>query len=250
MATTSAKEWQQQGTTRYASESAHRLMQDNGLDQLETVFARASTGHLRHDGRRVAEWHLEDQQGNDHHVFAKTQWGRPRIVPRMSDFTTRRFDQRLPVREWQGLRQLASIGLLVAEPLALFCSRGFDLRSVVVLRAVPGPVSFEDMIRNGFWNRLERPCQDRLLDEIVATLARIHSHGLGWHGAEACHFFPEFKSDQWSVWLIDCEGIHRRYRKRVVRRDHSRLLESVEESGSDGALLKSLKRKLQFHESS
>lgn len=235
----------QDDRTLFAAESVRRLLEHNGLAEIDAVFARGETVRCRHPGRAVYETTLAGDDGGPARVFVKLNWGRRRILPRMTDLKTGQVFQSLPVREWRGLGRLASLGLNVPERLALFRDGLVSFRAAIVVRAVPPSHSLDEMLQNGAWGRLAAEERDSLLDAVVAALGTIHAAGLGWRGTTSRHFFPELdESGRWKLWLIDCEGVHGRATRRTVERDYRKLRRAMRESGADGATLELLERKI------
>lgn len=220
----------------FSTPDACNLLTSNGLGTLGAVFERAMSG-ARHAGRAVAETNVTDASGQDHRLFIKLQWSRPRLLPRLSDVLAGEFDQSLPMREWNGLRALGELGLHVPVPLAVFRESGFTLRSAVVLTAVPPDLSLQELMATSAWQELGPAGRERVLDEAADALGRIHRAGLGWKSAKAKHIYPEVHGESCRVWLIDCEGVHRRYTPRIVRRDRATLLKSLRQSNLEPELL-------------
>jgi len=231
----------------FASDTARRLLERNGLATLDALFAcRDSAEYCRRDGRCVAQAKVRDEQGTERRVFVKLHWGRRRLWPRMNDLQSGQVFQSLPVREWRGIERLAALGLHVPDRLALIQSRRWSLwfRAAVVIAAVPAPRSIDEMLADGSWNAVSAADRAALLDVVVTTLSQIHAAGMGWRGASSRHYFPERRADgTWNVWLIDCEGVHGFARRRTFRRNYERLCRSFRESGADDATLAELRKR-------
>jgi hypothetical protein len=64
-----------------------------------------------------------------------------------------------------------------------------------------------------------------------------------WRSMKAKHFYPErLPSGQWRIWLIDCEGVHRRPSRREYERERLQFLASLAEI-SPALLREFLRRK-------
>lgn len=229
------------GGVQFASESAGRLLRACGLDCAAAAFDRGTGTTLRHRGRSVYSLDLAGAGDTPQRVFVKLNWGRHRLLPRMTDLKTGQMYQSLPVREWNGIERFASIGLNVPERMALFREGRFVYRDAVVVRQVPPEFSVDEMLESGRWYDLPRDRQSSLLRAMVSTMGRIHAAGLGWRGASSRHFYPRWQTDgTWKLWLIDCEGVHRAWSSRIVDRDCNKLWRAMRESGANAQTLAEL----------
>src|SRR5262249_27739782 len=162
-----------------------------------------------HRGRGVWSTWLRDAGGSQGRVFIKMQWGRRRLLPRLTDLKTGQAFQCLPQREWHGLVQFERLGLHVPQRLACFGEGSIHFRAAVVIRAVPPEHSIDDLLRRGLWHQLPAESRAAILDAVVKTVRSIHDSGLEWRSISSKHFFPQQTDDSaWKLWLIDCEGVH------------------------------------------
>lgn len=223
---------------RYESESARLLLRANGLDDIDRLFALADRSLHGHKGRAVSRVELTQPGGNVVSAYVKLNWGRSRMIPRTTDLKTGQAFQNFPFREWQGIAELRSLGLLVPQRLAWLQRGRFWFQEAVVIKSVRPPFSVDDLIREGRWAEFSRDDRQEILQGVVAVMQRIHDAGFGWRGTCTRHFFPEKPSNgAWQFWLIDCEGIHRRLTAKNVTRDYRKLNRALAISGADAATL-------------
>ncbi|GAB4134819.1 MAG: hypothetical protein Tsb009_00300 [Planctomycetaceae bacterium] len=174
---------------------------------------------------------LPDETGSEKRYFVKLNWGRRRFWPRMTDIKTGQIFQSLPTREWHGLNRFEQIGLNVPERIALFREGLLHFRDAVIVREVPPLYSVDEMLQNGEWEKLTLSQQSNLLAAIMDILRTIHLAGLGWRGSSSRHFYPQLDPDGcWKIWLIDCEGVHRSWSRKVILRDCDKLWRAMRES--------------------
>lgn len=224
---------------QFASETARKLIQKNGLDHIDQLFELAKFGIHSHKGRTVSPIKFYGDNGEHVEAFVKLNWGRRRLVPRMTEIKTRQAYRCLPTLEWQGIQHLESLGLCVPERLALVRSGWFWFREAVIIKRVPPENSVDDMIRTGQWNTLSRDNQRAILEGMVQVMQSIHQSGLGWRGTCTRHFFPALLADgAWQFWMIDCEGVHRHVTPRAINRDYRKLHRALEISGANLRTLK------------
>ncbi|MCH8830879.1 MAG: hypothetical protein IID45_14990 [Planctomycetes bacterium] len=227
----------------FGSVVAERLLRENGLDSLESVFERVIDTVHRHRGRSVTECRLQEADGSEVRTFVKLNWGRRRFWPRMTDLKTGQLFQSLPVREWKGLSLFQSIGLNVPERLGLFRAGWIRFRHAVIVREVPAEFSVDELLQTGRWGKIDRADRSDLLKAMIEVMSIIHRAKLGWRGASSRHFFPERLEDgRWKLWLIDCEGVHRGRQRKIVKRDLTKLRRAMRESGADPDTLCELDR--------
>ena len=101
------------------------------------------------------------------------------------------------------------------------------------------------MLASGDWQRLATEQREHILDRMVEVMRTIHAAGLGWRGSSLGHFYPQWDADGVrAIWLIDCEGVHRRATQRTFDRDFRKLSRSFEIVGADPSTLNMLKRSI------
>lgn len=227
--------------SRFGSHAWQDLLESNGLCDTDSVFARGNTHNCRHTGRSVTPLTLTSPDGSETQAYLKLNWGRRRIWPRMTDLKTGQMFQSLPEREWNGIDRFAKIGLNVPERLGLFQSGLFQFRDAVIVRAVPPLHSVDQMLQNGSWWELDDERRSSLLSAMITVMRTIHAAGIGWRGSSSRHFYPQWQpTDGWKLWLIDCEGVHRKWSNRIVERDCRKLWRAMRESGADSDTLTEL----------
>jgi hypothetical protein len=228
----------QRGSVIFGSSAAEELLSRHGLSTVDAVFAGGNLSACRHRGRSVHELRLMSDDGSLTRLFVKLNWGRRRIWPRMTDIKTGQMFQSLPVREWHGLDRFASIGLNVPERLGLFREGLLNFRDAVIVREVPPPYSVDEMLQNGEWDRLTADQHSAILVEMNSIMRTIHTAGIGWRGASSRHFYPQLQADgSWNIWLIDCEGVHRRWSQKIIDRDYNKLYRALKESQASPKIL-------------
>ena len=238
-----AKRSSQSVRRRYDSEAARSLLRANAWDDLDKLFTLAAQSLHGHKGRTVSRVELHQPTGVAVSAYVKLNWGRRRLVPRMSDMKTGQAFQSLPEREWRGIAELRSLGFFVPERLALLQRGWVWFQEAVVIQSVRPPFSWDELIRTGRWETLSKIDQEGILEGVVDAMQRIHQAGLGWRGTCTRHFFPEQTPDgNWQFWLIDCEGIHRKVTARNIARDYRKLNRALAISGSDAATLNAFER--------
>lgn len=221
--------------TCYENSQTQIVLDRSGLSDVESLFLIADGARCRHQGRAVAQIQLAEEHSSTTTAYVKLQWGRRRLWPRIRDLKSGQYLKNQPTREWQGIAALASIGLYVPSRLALFREGLLSFREAVVISAVPPRFSLQDMHRNGAWDDLQPSEQESLLVEMVRVMRRIHRAGLGWRGVCTRHFFPETDADgRWKLWLIDCEGVHRR--RKAWERDDPKLMKSFIHAGFNASI--------------
>ena len=224
-------------------EAARDLLNNNGLGDVESVFANGATAQRRHDGRTVWDTQLIADDGELVHVYVKMNWGRLQFWPRMTDLKTGQWLQSMPIREWKGIGELKSLGLNVPQRLAVFHTGILSFRAAVIVRAIPLRESVRAMLASGEWQRLAGEQREHILDRMVEVMRTIHAAGLGWRGSSLGHFYPQLDADGgWKIWLIDCEGVHRRATQRTFDRDFRKLTRSFEIVGAEPSTLNMLER--------
>jgi hypothetical protein len=225
--------------TWFESEAAERSLREHGLTDFERLMALDRLRSQRHAGRTVARATVPGADGRTQSLFVKLHWGRHRVWPRMSELRAGQAFLSLPEREWLAVGRVRQLGLNVPERLAVLREGRWRFRAAVVLRAVPPPLSLDEMIRDGSWAALGRERQHSLLEAVAADLGRIHAAGLLWRGVCTRHFFPREQPDgRWSLWLIDLEGIGPGRRKSQLERDRRKLLRALAISGADADCLR------------
>jgi len=222
------------------------LLSANRLTGIEEVFRCGVSAQMRHPGRAVCELNLLDQDGNPYRAFAKLNWGRRRLWPRLTDLRTGQPFSSHPVKEWHGLDKLHSLGLAVPERLALFEEGVWHFRAAVIVRAVPPPRSIYEMLCDGSWHALPQADRMGIVDQIVDTLDRVHAGRLGWRGTSTGHFYPErTPTGGWKLWLIDCEGVHTRATRRTSKRDFRKIARCLSRAGADWLTLEHLRLRVE-----
>lgn len=234
----------------FSSEAARDLLQDHGLGEIESIFARGKSAHCRHAGRSVWDTRLTNSTGEPVRVYVKMNWGRRRLWPRMTDLKTGQWLWSHPVREWHGLGALSRLGLNVPERLAVFHAGLMSFRAAVVMRAIPLATSVQTLLESGDWRRLPENRRARILDRMLEVMQTIHAAGYGWRGTSVGHFYPRLddadtENESRSMWLIDCEGVHPRASRRTYERDYRKLLRSFGQVGADRATLDLMRRKIE-----
>lgn len=219
--------------SQFASDMARAVIQQNGLDHIDRVFELTESSIHSHKGRAVSPVTLYNN-GKRIEAFVKMNWGRRRLVPRMTQIKTGQMFYNFPTLEWQGIRRLESLGLLVPKRWALIQSGRLWFREAVIIQRVPPEDSVDDLIRSGQWNALTQENQRAILEGMVDVMQSIHQAGLGWRGTCTRHFFPEHSAhDTWKLWLIDCEGIHPHLTQPAINRDYRKLHRALEISGAN-----------------
>lgn len=231
----------------FGSDSARQLLERHGLTQLDRLFELGQSARERHVGRCVYSRTVEGSDGRPVKLFIKLQEGRRRLWPRMTDIRTGQLFQTLAEREWYGIERLEQLAIPVPERMGLFNSTPWSLwyRAAVIVREVRPPFSIDELISEGRWGTMSRIDQDRILDNVLATLHRIHGAGLGWRGSSSRHFFPERRADgSWINWLIDCEGVHRFAGRKSFEQNYAKLMKAFRESGSDADTMQRLEQRI------
>lgn len=236
------------GRVTWGSDVSRALLERNGLDDLNRLFELGQSAGARHEGRCVYDRTVTGDDGRPVRLFVKLQEGRRRLWPRMNDLRSGQVFQTLAEREWSGIERLEKLGIPVPERMGLFGSSPWSLhfRAAVIVREVRPPHSIDELLSSGKWSHISRADQDRILDDVVFTLCRIHAAGLGWRGSSSRHFFPERRNDgTWVNWLIDCEGIHRFAGRKTFGRNFDKLVRAFRESGSDADTLCRLQARIE-----
>lgn len=231
----------------YSSGEARALLEANGLDRLGPLFTTGNpVRSQRHLHKEVVRVLLRDRERRTEvPVFVKRQWRRGRLLPRLSDLLSLHPYPSDPVHEWQGLQRLRAVGLLAAEPLALFWCP-FSTRSAVVVREVPAPASLRDLLQSGALYALPPKRLDAVTAAIDQTLRRLRQARLGWRSLMAKHIYPEMLPDgSVRLWLIDCEGVYRVRTRRAHQRDEARFLDSVRKADAGEAFAARIERLLE-----
>lgn len=217
-----------------SSHEAWSLLAGSGLSNVDSIFAagdplgghRATYGN-RHVSRGVVRANLQNAD-DAQTVYIKRQWRRERWLPRWPDLRNGTAFLGMPAREWRGLSLLRSIGLDTAEPLAFYSAGWLSHRTAVVTRAVPVEKDLLELVDDGTIDGLRRDDRLRLAESIAEIMNRIHAAGMAWRSLEPKHLFPSREPDgRWRVWLIDCEGVRLRARRRHVLEDRQKLLAVV-----------------------
>lgn len=223
-------------STRYAGDHIAEALRRAGLDSVDRVFDASQSVHLRHTGRGVWSTQIDGLPGDCRRVYIKMNWGRMRLWPRSTDLKTGQWLQSLPEREWRGLHKIAALGINVPQRLALFREGRIWFRSAVIVRAVPPARSIFHMLQDGSWYALSASDRTAIFDEVAGVMRRIHAANLGWRGTSTGHFYPQKRDDGgWSMWIIDCEGVHSRATHKTIERDYRKLHRSLVQSDADEA---------------
>lgn len=211
----------------FASAEVERMLAANELADLDAAFARGEPIGSRHPEKEVATLWLSASDGPQR-VYIKRQWRLTRWIPRAPDLRHGRGWLSSPVREWRGLQWMQSAGLNVSAPLALFW-HGWGLRRAAIVTQSLPPVP-------SLWERFTAPECDKITIEDFPSLAaalidvidRLHAAGLCWRSMKAKHVYPErLANGEWRIWLIDCEGVHRRPTRREYAREQRQFLASL-----------------------
>ncbi len=224
---------------RYESEAARTLLGQNALDDVDRLMGLIAGCMHHHKCRAVSRVNLYRADGRRVEAFVKLNWGRRRVIPRMTDLKTGQLFQGMAAREWRGIEAFRSLGLLVPERLALLQRGWLWFQEAVIIRRVPPRFSLHEMLRNGEWDGLPQADQKALMESLVDVMRRIHRAGLGWRGTCTRHFFPERTANgSWQSWLIDCEGVHARVSRRGIARDYRKLYRGFVISGANPKALR------------
>jgi hypothetical protein len=178
-------------------------------------------------------------------VFVKKQDRVLQRIPRLTDLRQGKAFWPYPVCEWRGLALFRQAGLLTAEPLALVRQGWYSPRSAVIVQSLPCQQHLGGLIREGLLQRLELPARSALIEAVVGTIERIHGAGLGWRGMESKHFYPRLEPDgAWQIWLLDCEGVHRRATRGDVRHQREKFVRKLRAVQADDDFIAEIARGL------
>lgn len=223
----------------YDSEQARHLVQYNGLDSIDALFALLGQSVHHHKGRSVSRIVLQKPEGGSVETFVKMNWGWRRALPRWTDIRTGQAFLSHPEREWAGIDALRAIGLFVPERVALVQRGWLWFQEAILLNRVHPEYSLDELIRSGIWDRYSADDRELVLEAVVNVMQRIHQAGLGWRGTCTRHFFPNrIAGGLCQLWLIDCEGVHGRVTQRDIARDFRKLYRAFEISGANGPSLR------------
>lgn len=223
----------------YESDQARRLIEYNGLDGIDALFALLDKSVHQHKSRSVARVMLEQPNGQSLEAFVKMHWGIRRLVPRWTDLRTGHALLSHPDCEWAGNEALRSIGLFVPERIALLKRGWLWFQDAILIRRVHPEFSLDELIRNGTWDGYSSDDRDVVLEAVVNVMERMHRVKLGWRGTCTRHFFPNLiGGGLCQLWLIDCEGVHRHVTRRDIARDFRKLHRAFEISGANGETLR------------
>ncbi len=194
----------------YESDQARMLLNHNGLDSIDALFALLDQSVHHHKGRSVSRVMLTQPEGECVEAFVKMNWGCRRLVPRVTDLRTGQALLSHPQREWEGIDALRSIGLFVPERIAILKRGRLWFQEAILIKRVHPETSLDELIRNGIWDGYAADDQQVILEAVVHVMQRIHQAGFGWRGTCTRHFFPNRIGGGFcQLWLIDCEGVHR-----------------------------------------
>ncbi len=219
----------------FASPQVAQLLEANGIHDLDSAFRVGEPLDEEHEGRatrhfnrRVVKVALRDESGATTDAYIKRQWKRDRLLPRPTDLRHRTRLLCSPVHEWRGLNTLQKAGFQVSEPLALFWSGWGFSRGAVVTRAVPPTRSISDLLYSGDLEQMDSAKRSSLIEAATRLIARFYKERISWRSMKAKHFYPEdLGSNNWRIWLIDCEGVCRRASCSDCERDWRSYLQSL-----------------------
>jgi hypothetical protein len=217
-----------------------RILTKNGILTIDDVFnsglpLQGSLKKLgnRHDNRDVRRLTIKDGSV-EIHLYIKRQWRPTRYIPRTIDIRTGLW-RSTPVNEWRGLHLLRGIGLNTAEPWALFQGVLTDARSAIIIRALPVSSSLDFLLREDAALLRETGGVEMLSRNIVQIFMQLFSANLTWRSATAKHIYPEkIDSQNWKLWLLDCEGVHANISSKDKRRCVRNFIESVSKVDAEG----------------
>lgn len=223
----------------YDSDQARMLVEYNGLDSIDAVFALLDKSVHQHKSRSVSRVMLEQPDGKPVEVFVKMHWGVRRLVPRWTVVRTGQAFLSHPDCEWNGNEALRSLGLFIPERLALLKRGWLWFQDAILIKRVHPEFSLDELIRSGAWDDYSADDRGVILEAVVHVMQRIHKKGLGWRGTCTRHFFPSLIGGGFcQLWLIDCEGVHRHVTHRDIARDFRKLYRAFEISGADSQTLR------------
>jgi hypothetical protein len=231
-------------SVEFGSERAQSLLQRHGLVTLEAAMAFGRPLACRHRGRSISVGELADGETTVR-VFVKKQNRVLQRVPRLTDLRHGTAFWPYPVCEWRGLALFRRAGLLTAEPLALVRQGAYSPRSAVLVQSLPCEQHLGGLIREGLLQRLDPPGRTALIEAVVGAIERIHRAGLGWRGMESKHFYPRLEPDgSWQIWLLDCEGVHRRATRGDVRHHREKFVDKLRAVQADEDFIADIARRL------
>jgi Lipopolysaccharide kinase (Kdo/WaaP) family len=231
----------------FQSEAIKNLLTKNRLADLDSIFSAGDTSYDRHKGRCVKSIEIEDETGQPCKLFLKLFWGRRRLWPRMTDLKSGQVFQPLAEREWNGLKTITDLGINAAERMALFSEGKYIQRSAIILKEVPVPYSFHELVVNGSWGKFPRVQKSLFIDKMLETIQTIHSAGFAWRGASSKHFYPVWNENNfWDVWLIDCEGVHKGRKLKSYQKNYDNFFKSMKSSQVEEEILKELQFKANY----
>src|SRR5690606_37844136 len=123
-----------------------------------------------HKDRAVSRVTLHQPTGESIDAFVKLNWGRRRLIPRMTDLRRGQAFQSHAEREWEGIEALRLLGLRVPERFALFQSGWLKFRDAVIIKRVPPEHSIDDMIRSGAWDQLSGADRQAILEGVIQIM--------------------------------------------------------------------------------
>lgn len=101
---------------------------------------------------------------------------------------------KLPVisaaNEWHALNQLQKNGVSVAKPVAYADQMGWppSRRSFIVMQAIENFIQMDDVFNEGYWTKITRQQQDKLIIEVARMTRAMHQQGVNHRDCYLCHF--------------------------------------------------------------
>jgi len=202
------------------------LLQQAGLSDFDS-FMDFPGGHrvVHKRGRSVFRFELEGRafylkRNRFHPVELLKRLSRGKLPPRSAH------------REWDSILAVAGAGIPTVKPVALGERPivGIETASFTVTEELYGARPLDELVREGYLDRLEHHERRELIRKLAALARNLHDAGMNHQDFYLNHFFL---GEEGSVYLLDLQRVQSRNRvpERYLIKDLAQLNYSVDYYG-------------------
>ncbi len=213
-------------TTFHIAPQYRDLLQQNGLDSFEALFAYEHGTHVDgHRDRSVTRLELTDPSGRKAVFYLKREWN-PKaamLVRRMLE-EGMRFPPSRSMKEWRSLHALRRREVGTAEPVAVgeYRRGGFFRRACLLVREVPNGISLAQILSLSGEAAIGNAARRTLAVQTAAMIRRMHDRGMAFTDLYTKHVYvdPSQPGGSFRPALIDAQRARRFWHMMPTARWH------------------------------